>query len=118
METSICSTSKQSGVLSTKNTIKLSVTMLTIGKISEENHNCLTIMPMNFVKIGKLALLSVSMKKAVYCKHHAYNVMVGKNRNIIHLTTKQSSVKKRIVQPIWNVHFIIPMWTGGFSYKT
>lgn len=68
MPTFTCSISRLSGVHSTKNTTKLSATMLITGKILGENPaSSITTLP-SFVQTGKQGHLSVSTKKAVLCK--------------------------------------------------
>jgi len=63
MLTTISSISRLSGVLSTKSTTKLNVTMLTTGKILEENRTFSTTMLTSFAKIGKQVLSLESMKR-------------------------------------------------------
>jgi len=63
MLTSICFTLRLNGAPLTKSITKLSVTMLTTGKISDANLTFLTTMLMSYAKTGKLVHLSASMKK-------------------------------------------------------
>jgi len=68
MPTSICTTLRLNGVLSTKNTIRLNATTLITGKTSEGNPTFLSIRLMSFVKIGKLELSLANTRKVAFCK--------------------------------------------------
>lgn len=94
MLTTISSILKLSGVHSIKNIIRLNVTMLTIGKISEENHISLTTMLMNYALTGKLVPLLESMRKVAFCKLPVSAHMVGRNKSTTLSTTKQDLAQK------------------------
>ena len=94
MLTTINFTSKLSGALLTKNIIKLSVTMLITGKISEENHISLTTMLTSFAQTGKPVHLLVNMKKVVFYKPPVFVLMDGKNKNITLFITRQDLALK------------------------
>jgi len=91
---STCITSRQNGVLSTRNTTRLSAIMLIIGRISEGSHISSSTMCMNFALTGRLGLLSASMKKDAFFKLLVQDLMVGKSKNITLRFIKLNLVKR------------------------
>lgn len=80
---SICSFLRLSGAHLIRNTTRLNVIMLTIGRILEENLIFTqTISIARFVKIGKLGPSLASMKKDAIYRHPATSLMDGRSKNI------------------------------------
>ena len=107
MLTTICSISRQNGVLSTKNTTKHSVTTLTTGKTLEEIHTYLATTLVSYAQTGKLAHSSLHIRRDVFCKQPVLTPMDGKSKSTTLLTTRLSFVKIRNAIARYNVHFTI-----------
>jgi hypothetical protein len=84
-----------------------------IGKISEENHISLTIMPWNYVRIGRLVLSSVNMMKVAFFRQLVSSVMVGRSLSTILSTTKQSHARTRSVMVTLNALTIMVITIRG-----
>lgn len=94
MLTFTCSTSKQSGVHSTKNTTRLSASTLTTGKISEESLISSHMTARIYARTGSPELSSPSTMKAAQTKLVANHVTDGRSKSIILFSIKQKHVKK------------------------
>lgn len=103
----IYTTLRQNGVLLSLSITKPNVIMLIIGKTLEENLTYLIMIQQFYVIIGKEILLSWSMKKVAFWKHHVKNVMDGKNKNFILKIIKLNHVKIKNVIRINNAHSTI-----------
>ena len=79
-----CFISKQNGAHLTKNTTKLSVIMLIIGRILEESHTFSITVLVSCVQTGKQVHLLANMKRAAHYRQHVWNLIARKNKNIIH----------------------------------
>lgn len=107
MLTSTCFILKLNGAHLTRNTTKLNAIMLIIGKTSGENHTSLIIILTNCVPTGKQVHLSASMRRVAHCKLHAWNLMAGKNKNIILSIISFIAVDKLKLVKSHTVHIII-----------
>jgi len=115
--TSTCSTSRQSGVHSTKSTTKHNVTMPTTGKISEESQVSLTITLLTSVRIGKQAPSSVNMKKVASYKQVAQSAMGGKSKSTTHWFIRQSLARRKSVMHLMSVLTITLRAIRGSSHR-
>jgi len=95
MQIFTCTISRLNGVHLFENTIKLSVSTPTIGKILEGNLTYLTMILPNYAKFGKGANLFQNMKKGVSCKQLVVTATGGKNTSSTPPITKCSPVKTK-----------------------
>ena len=93
--TFICSSSRPSGALSIRSTTRLSVSMLTTGKTSEESQTCTSMSVIRFATTGSQELSSPSTSKDAQTKQAVDTLTGGRNRSIILSSTRLNLAKRK-----------------------
>ena len=88
-----CTTSRLSGAPSSRHTTRRSVSMPTTGMISAVNPTCSITTRESYARTGKLVLSSASTTRDAPYKHTVQGATAGKNKFIIHWTTRWTSAR-------------------------